>query len=169
MVEVAGLDRTTGGDGLDAEVARRSTGQIAARQERRVNIHDWAVAVSDHAIMFAAIVYALAFVGHIVEWSTRARWPPHRREAVEVPEAVATAPASPAQAPRARASQPPVHDERRELRPSSRPDRRRAHGASAPACTCSALVARGLATDPVRVPWGNMYEFTLAGTLRRGR
>jgi cytochrome c-type biogenesis protein CcsB len=27
------------------------------------------------------------------------------------------------------------------------------------------LVARGLGTDPVRVPWGNMYEFTLAGTF----
>jgi cytochrome c-type biogenesis protein CcsB len=27
------------------------------------------------------------------------------------------------------------------------------------------LVSRGFASDPVRVPWGNMYEFTLAGTL----
>ncbi len=29
----------------------------------------------------------------------------------------------------------------------------------------SGLVSRGLASDPVRVPWGNMYEFTLAGTF----
>lgn len=28
-----------------------------------------------------------------------------------------------------------------------------------------ALVGRGLAADPNRVPWGNMYEFTLAGTF----
>ena len=28
-----------------------------------------------------------------------------------------------------------------------------------------ALVARGFAADPNRVPWGNMYEFTLAGTF----
>jgi cytochrome c-type biogenesis protein CcsB len=28
-----------------------------------------------------------------------------------------------------------------------------------------AVVARGLAADPVRVPWGNMYEFTLTATL----
>jgi len=28
-----------------------------------------------------------------------------------------------------------------------------------------ALVARGLAADPNRVPWGNMYEFTIAGTF----
>ncbi|RLV50500.1 c-type cytochrome biogenesis protein CcsB [Nocardioides mangrovicus] len=28
-----------------------------------------------------------------------------------------------------------------------------------------ALVSRGLAADPVRVPWGNMYEFTLTGTF----
>jgi cytochrome c-type biogenesis protein CcsB len=27
-----------------------------------------------------------------------------------------------------------------------------------------ALLARGLAADPNRVPWGNMYEFTLSGT-----
>ncbi|MET3961386.1 cytochrome c-type biogenesis protein CcsB [Marmoricola sp. OAE513] len=27
------------------------------------------------------------------------------------------------------------------------------------------VVSRGLAADPVRVPWGNMYEFTLTGTL----
>jgi cytochrome c-type biogenesis protein CcsB len=27
------------------------------------------------------------------------------------------------------------------------------------------LVTRGLASDPVRVPWGNMYEFTLTATL----
>jgi cytochrome c-type biogenesis protein CcsB len=28
-----------------------------------------------------------------------------------------------------------------------------------------ALAARGMAADPNRVPWGNMYEFTLAGTF----
>ena len=28
-----------------------------------------------------------------------------------------------------------------------------------------ALVSRGLAADPDRVPWGNMYEFTLSGTF----
>ena len=28
-----------------------------------------------------------------------------------------------------------------------------------------ALVGRGMAADPVRVPWGNMYEFTLTATF----
>ncbi|MCW2835659.1 MAG: ccsB [Nocardioides sp.] len=28
-----------------------------------------------------------------------------------------------------------------------------------------ALVGRGMASDPNRVPWGNMYEFTLSGTF----
>jgi cytochrome c-type biogenesis protein CcsB len=28
-----------------------------------------------------------------------------------------------------------------------------------------ALVSRGMAADPNRVPWGNMYEFTLTGTF----
>jgi ABC-type transport system involved in cytochrome c biogenesis permease subunit len=27
------------------------------------------------------------------------------------------------------------------------------------------VVSRSFATDPVRVPWGNMYEFTVTGTL----
>ena len=27
------------------------------------------------------------------------------------------------------------------------------------------LVGRGMAADPNRVPWGNMYEFTLTGTF----
>jgi cytochrome c-type biogenesis protein CcsB len=29
----------------------------------------------------------------------------------------------------------------------------------------AALVGRGLAADPNRVPWGNMYEFTISGTF----
>ncbi|MGA8258450.1 MAG: c-type cytochrome biogenesis protein CcsB [Nocardioides sp.] len=29
----------------------------------------------------------------------------------------------------------------------------------------TALVARGMAADPNRVPWGNMYEFTVSGTF----
>jgi len=35
----------------------------------------------------------------------------------------------------------------------------------AAAAHLAALVARGLAADPDRVPWGNMYEFTLSGTF----
>ena len=32
----------------------------------------------------------------------------------------------------------------------------------------AALVTRGLGSDPVRVPWGNMYEFSLAGAFGVG-
>ncbi|MGL5827886.1 MAG: c-type cytochrome biogenesis protein CcsB, partial [Nocardioides sp.] len=35
----------------------------------------------------------------------------------------------------------------------------------ATAIHAGALTARGMAADPNRVPWGNMYEFTLAGTF----
>ena len=28
-----------------------------------------------------------------------------------------------------------------------------------------ALVGRGMSADPNRVPWGNMYEFTISGTF----
>ena len=31
--------------------------------------------------------------------------------------------------------------------------------------TSSRWSRRGMAADPNRVPWGNMYEFTLAGTF----
>ena len=32
-------------------------------------------------------------------------------------------------------------------------------------CTSSAWSGRGMAADPNRVPWGNMYEFMLTGTF----
>jgi cytochrome c-type biogenesis protein CcsB len=112
-----------------------------------VTIHDWAV-VSDRAIMFASIVYALAFVAHIVEWAIE-------RTLVPTRELVAAGGADPAPAP----------DHSRELRAER-------YGRIGLAMTVIAfvlhgagLVSRGLATHPVRVPWGNMYEFTLAGTF----
>jgi hypothetical protein len=37
--------------------------------------------------------------------------------------------------------------------------------AMAAAAHLVALVGRGMAADPNRVPWGNMYEFTLSGTF----
>ena len=46
-----------------------------------------------------------------------------------------------------------------------RPDRRRADRGRRRCCICVGVVTRGLGSDPVRVPWGNMYEFTLTGSL----
>ena len=40
-----------------------------------------------------------------------------------------------------------------------------AHGASPCAAHFVGLVGRGMAADPNRVPWGNMYEFTITGAF----
>ena len=114
--------------------------------------------LSNQAIAAAGVVYFLALLAHLVEWSSlrkvpvgrprRSRWPP-----------VAW--------PRHR-SRPP--------RPSvrARDDEGRVAmfgrlgvllTVIAVAVHFVALVARGAAADPNRVPWGNMYEFTITGTF----
>jgi cytochrome c-type biogenesis protein CcsB len=113
-------------------------------------------AFSNNAVMFASIVYVLAFVAHVVEWAAgRASVARPAREAA----LVSTGPA-PAQT--ASDVPPPTGDAERVER----------WGRIGVALTVvavllhlAALVTRGLGSDPVRVPWGNMYEFTLAGAF----
>jgi cytochrome c-type biogenesis protein CcsB len=109
--------------------------------------------------MFASIVYVLAFVAHVVEWAAgRASVAQPAREAALVE--VSTGPA----AGEARTDAPG---------PDGRDvDRVERWGRIGVALTVvavllhlAALVTRGLGSDPVRVPWGNMYEFTLAGAF----
>jgi len=117
---------------------------------------------SDNAVMFASIVYILAFLAHLTEWvlvrSLPVPQPAAERETVSVGAA-----GDPPPAPRAEGAGSP--DEAQELRVEK-------YGRIGVALTvvgCGlhllALVSRGLGSDPVRVPWGNMYEFTLAGTF----
>jgi len=110
-----------------------------------VNVQDWAV-VSDRAIMFAGIVYALACLSHVVEWAISRTL-------------------EPALIPAGAVSEPERDLDDKELQAEK-------YGRIGVAMTIIAvglhllgLVSRGLATDPIRVPWGNMYEFTLAGTF----
>ncbi|HET7735636.1 MAG TPA: c-type cytochrome biogenesis protein CcsB [Nocardioidaceae bacterium] len=114
-----------------------------------MNIQDWAV-VSDRAVMFAGIVYALAFVSHIVEWAISRTLAP----------ALVAAGSAPADVPADTAV-----DEGRELQAEKYGRIGIAMTVIAAGLHLVSLVSRGLATDPVRVPWGNMYEFTLAGTF----
>jgi cytochrome c-type biogenesis protein CcsB len=110
-------------------------------------------ALSNQAVAAAGVVYFLALLTHTAEWS-----------ALRV-----SAPAVPT---KAHAAEPgaasvdlldqPVRDASRGL----------VLGRLAVLLTLIAagvhglaLVSRGLAADPVRVPWGNMYEFTLSGTF----
>jgi len=115
---------------------------------------------SDNAIMFASIVYVLALVAHIVEWSLSLT--------VREPAAVgAGAAAREGTAPGAVATvpPPPAPDATRALRIETAGRIGIALTVVAAALHLGGVVTRGLATDPVRVPWGNMYEFTVTGAL----
>jgi len=117
-------------------------------------------AFSDNAIMFASIVYALAFLAHLVEWVCVRSLPAAAdvREPVAVGAVPAGAPSDPG---------PTAVDDL-----SAGELRIERYGRIGLALTivgcalhAAGLVSRGLGSDPVRVPWGNMYEFTLAGTF----
>src|SRR3954449_13146921 len=116
--------------------------------------------------MFASIVYVLAFVAHLTE-SVLARSMPVPAPAAAaqgVPVAVG-ATAGGASTGESAASSPPAASAAGELRV----EKWGRIGLALTVLGCAlhflGLVSRGLGTDPVRVPWGNMYEFTLAGTF----
>ncbi len=110
---------------------------------------------SDRAIMFASIVYILAFLAHLIEWVLVRSLPVHERRAVSVGAGSESSESLPAA----------EEEAARELRV----EKYGRIGVSLTVLGCAlhllGLVARGLGSDPVRVPWGNMYEFTLAGTF----
>ena len=106
--------------------------------------------LSNQAIMFAAIVYALAMLAHIVEWAATRSTASSRilvgPEGAEVP------------------STGGEHDV------AERPYRVELWSRYGIALTviglllnAAGVVARGVAAD--RVPWGNMYEFTITGCV----
>jgi cytochrome c-type biogenesis protein CcsB len=134
--------------------------------------------LSNQAVAAAGVVYFLALLAHLVEWSALRHVPvvtgktavpasQARAGASEGPDsvsgaggvAVATGPGE-----GAAADSPPV-------------DEKAAHRSElfgrlgllltgiAVAAHFLAMVGRGMAADPNRVPWGNMYEFTLSGTF----
>ncbi len=110
-----------------------------------MTIQDWAT-VSDRAVMFASIVYAIALVSHIVEWAV---------SRTLAPVAVSVGAGGP--------DEPELSG--RELRVEQLARVGVSMTLLGALLHLGGLVARGLATDPVRVPWGNMYEFVLAGTF----
>ena len=121
--------------------------------------HTWGV-LSNQAITAAGVVYFLALLCALVEWSA---WLSRAKSSVAEKELVgAGAPAEGAEEARA-AAEPadPAREQRAEL-----------FGrlsvlltAIAVLCHLVALVGRGMAADPNRVPWGNMYEFTISGSF----
>src|SRR3954469_25261139 len=119
--------------------------------------------------MFASIVYVLAFVAHLTE-SVLARSTPvtataSERQRVPAGSAGAAAVAGPVPSPADDHTSAGVPSAAAELRV----EKWGRIGLALTVLGCAlhflGLVGRGLGTDPIRVPWGNMYEFTLAGTF----
>jgi len=114
-------------------------------------------AFSNNAIAFASVVYVLGFVSHLVEWVLGRTVPVDATARQQV------------------AAGGVSHDELPpEVDPSmaERSERIEVFGRVGVALTIAAallhfaaLVTRGLAAEPARVPWGNMYEFCLTGTF----
>jgi cytochrome c-type biogenesis protein CcsB len=115
---------------------------------------DWGV-LSNQAVGAAGILYFLALIAHLVEWSALSA-----RKRVPA-EALVGAGASVGDPAPQRSSVEADREHRVEL-----------FGRLGFLLTIIAVLAhalalgaRGMAADPNRVPWGNMYEFTLSGTF----
>ena len=107
--------------------------------------------LSNQAVAACAVVYFLAVLAHLAQWALARKVEVPVEEVVSVGAGAGAAPAA------------AVEDDESE--------REALFGRIGVALTVVAafvqfiaIVARGLAADPVRVPWGNMYEFTLVGT-----
>ncbi|MBZ5739295.1 c-type cytochrome biogenesis protein CcsB [Nocardioides mangrovi] len=114
--------------------------------------------LSNWAVAAAGTVYFLALLTHLAEWASLRKVPvaagAAARDSVDIPGgvAVATGPEGTAD--------------------DGGAQRAAFFGRLGYLLTCLAvavhfvsLVGRGMAADPNRVPWGNMYEFTLSGTF----
>ena len=114
--------------------------------------------LSNQAVAAAGLLYFLALLAHLVEWASLRKVPlgtgAAARDSIDIPGGVAVASG-------------PDSDEA-----EGRARRTALFGRLGYLITCIAvavqalsLFARGMAADPNRVPWGNMYEFTLTGTF----
>lgn len=116
-------------------------------------------ALSNQAIAAAGVVYFLALLAHLVEWSLL-RSVPVETAAAEAREPVAVGAGAPVDRP-----VPEAPDERTAERVAMAGRLGLLLTVLAAAVHLVALVARGMAAEPHRVPWGNMYEFTISGTF----
>ncbi|MCW2819666.1 MAG: cytochrome c assembly protein [Marmoricola sp.] len=131
--------------------------------------HDQFELLSNQAVAACGAVYFLAVLAHLAQWAAARRVEPAASVASRSDLRVPVTAGGP---PRAGLGDldrpgPDVTDD-----PDAPSERMALMGRVGVALTCVAallqllaVVSRGLAADPVRVPWGNMYEFTLTGTL----
>ncbi|NHC23918.1 c-type cytochrome biogenesis protein CcsB [Nocardioides sp. IC4_145] len=114
--------------------------------------------LSNQAVAVCGVVYFLALISHLVQWTALRKLPVEA--GAEAPAPVAVGAGAPSVVEDTAAHEPDV-------------ERRTALFGRlgllltviATAVHLVALVGRGMAADPNRVPWGNMYEFTLSGTF----
>jgi cytochrome c-type biogenesis protein CcsB len=126
---------------------------------------------SNNAVMFASVVYVLAFMAHLVEFVQARRVPVDAQRESEVAVPVAAGAATDIGSENVTPGSPSDYQRRGEADEESelRVEKWGRIGVSltvlAALLHLAALVTRGLGSDPVRVPWGNMYEFTLTGAF----
>jgi cytochrome c-type biogenesis protein CcsB len=132
--------------------------------------HDQFEVLSNQAVAACAVVYFLALLAHLAQWAVERKVPvtaPAPARSRAVPAAVGAGDPVPAAASYdvpdagAEGADEDVAEEKADR-----------FGRIGLALTIVAVVvhlvsvvSRGLAADPARVPWGNMYEFTLTGTF----
>ncbi|WP_310961409.1 c-type cytochrome biogenesis protein CcsB [Nocardioides terrisoli] len=121
--------------------------------------HDAFEVLSNQAVAACAVVYFLAVLAHLWQWALLRRVAPAQVSA-QVP-AMAAAGGGSDDAPAPVLAAGGADEERAGL-----------FGRIGVALTVVAVtihfvavISRGLAANPVRVPWGNMYEFTLTATF----
>jgi cytochrome c-type biogenesis protein CcsB len=119
--------------------------------------HDQFEVLSNQAVAVCAIAYFLALLCHLAEWAAARSVP---QEALAAADRVAG---------HAEQSGGGVDVLERSDVNTDRVERWARLGVVVTVVAAGvhllAVVTRGLAADPVRVPWGNMYEFTLTSTF----
>lgn len=110
--------------------------------------------LSNQAVAAAGVVYFLALLVHLAEWAAM-RQPAAERELVGAGTAGGAA------------GDVPAGEERAERGERVAFLTRLGFLLTVIACALHfvSLLGRGMAADPNRVPWGNMYEFTLSGSF----
>jgi len=113
---------------------------------------------SNQAVAAAGLLYFLALLSHLVEWASLRKVPlasgPDASSSIDIPGGVAVATGPDSEQAEDRARRTALFGRLGYL-----------ISCLAVAVHAVALFARGMAADPNRVPWGNMYEFTLTGTF----
>jgi len=129
---------------------------------------------SNNAIAFASVVYVLALLSHLTEWAFGRSLPADVETPREqpVPVVAGSADAAPPYDGPAAAGTDPAAGTVADPDLASKAHNLERFGRIgvgltivAAALHLAGLVTRGLGADPARVPWGNMYEFSVAGAF----